>query len=235
MKILVLDQDNSVINSLENFLEMNPKLVNSFSFVRDIKEASKHIHTFHPNILFIDISEDESNLEVLNYINSHDIKIVWMSNNALHAIKAINISAFDFLMKPVCLEDFQRIILKAKTVQTVKHRMDLDEHNVMVVQTKNGHVTVELEKVMKIKASGSYSSIHISNNKQFLVCKVLGFYENRLPKNDFFRIHHSCIINKNFIESYKVDRSCILYLKDGNQEMVSQRRKSEFLRFIQAQ
>lgn len=235
MKLLIFDQSISVENSIHQLLVDGKELVSSVSIVRSIMEASRHIHTFQPDLVFIDISVDESNLELLKYINYRGVKIVLISNNGTHAIKAIRIAAFDFLLKPIEREDFRSVIIKAKTPVSCKNEVDMEDNTILMVQTKKGKVPIVLEQVIKIKASGSYSSIHCVNNKQYLVCKVIGYYESKLPKSDFFRIHHSCVINRKFIESFEVNRSCIIHLIESNKELVSQRKKGEFLKFIQSQ
>jgi two-component system, LytTR family, response regulator len=63
-----------------------------------------------------------------------------------------------------------------------------------------------------------------------LVCRTLGYFEERFVAANFIRIHRSEMINKNFIAKYS--RDGMLWLTDGSRLIVSRRRKQEFFNAI---
>ena len=72
----------------------------------------------------------------------------------------------------------------------------------------------------------------MKNKNKILVSKTLKEIENNLINQNFFRIHHSYLINLNFLEKYYRGKSAYVIMEDGEQIPVSRNRKSDFLENI---
>lgn len=92
-----------------------------------------------------------------------------------------------------------------------------------------------LEDILYIKGSGCYCHIYlISKQKEVLVTKTMKAIEFDLPKMEFFRCHHSYIINRNYIETIQVRKKNIILTKDIKIP-ISRRKYSSFRRFLISQ
>jgi two-component system LytT family response regulator len=80
-----------------------------------------------------------------------------------------------------------------------------------------------------LEASDNYTNIYLSTNQKYLVCRTLKDFEDILPPETFLRIHHSNIINKNFVEKYIRGDGGQVVMRHGNILDVSKRKKSHFL------
>ena len=91
---------------------------------------------------------------------------------------------------------------------------------------------MNLEDIVYLEASNNYTNIYLSTRQKFLVSRTLKDFEELLPTETFLRIHHSNIINKNFVEKYIRGEGGQVVMRNGVVLDVSKRKKSEFLQAI---
>ncbi len=85
------------------------------------------------------------------------------------------------------------------------------------------YIKVSLEEIERIEAAGSYSTIYLTNDRKQVVSLNLAAIQRLLPDDDFIRIHRSCIINLEHVESVSGNR-----LKIGNSSQVIGREFREY-------
>ena len=103
----------------------------------------------------------------------------------------------------------------------------------IALPASDGLVFVNIKDIVRLQSDGSYTVFHTStSDKNILVTKSLGEYEEILEENGFFRTHHSHIININRIQKYVRGRGGYVVMDDGSSVDVSARRKDEFLKRI---
>jgi two-component system LytT family response regulator len=83
---------------------------------------------------------------------------------------------------------------------------------------------------MHLEAAGSYTWFYIKDSKKELVAKNLKDFEDILPPTVFCRIHHSHIVNINFVKKYFKGRGGYVEMEDGTTVEVSARKKEDFLK-----
>ena len=88
---------------------------------------------------------------------------------------------------------------------------------------------IEVKNIMYLEADGKYTSFYLRDNNIKVVSKNIGFYEDKLPKDFFFRIHHKFIVNFNMVASVRTTEGnyCIL---DNSKSLSISKRKLEPLR-----
>ncbi len=113
----------------------------------------------------------------------------------------------------------------------IKNKTGIDEKPFRVgLSTADGIVFFPANTIMRCKALNNYTRFYFADNRPMLVCHTLGYFEARLIKADFIRIHRSEMVNKNFISKYSYDGK--LWLTDGSFLVVSRRRKRGVLNAI---
>ena len=88
---------------------------------------------------------------------------------------------------------------------------------------------IDLENIIRLEAGGSYTNIFTIDKKKITSSKNIKEYEDILPKNKFFRVHNSHIININKLSKYEKGRGGFVILIDGIKIEVASRRKNDFL------
>jgi two-component system LytT family response regulator len=208
--------------------------------------------SFHkPKIVFLDIEMPRmSGFDMLNEIDEKDFHIIFTTAYDQYAIKAIRFAAFDYLLKPVDIEELKTAIIKfeeeenaqvKKTAAATAKQVELLQQNMqqpkkqlhkLAIPTLDGLFFYDINDVVQLEANSNYTNIYFSNKTKVIASKTLKEFEEILPEDIFFRAHHSHIINLNYIKRYIKGDGGQIELQNGNYVDVSRRKKDEFLKII---
>jgi two-component system, LytTR family, response regulator len=97
------------------------------------------------------------------------------------------------------------------------------------VRTCKGLLIICCDQILYCQGDGRYTRIFMNNGESHLITRVLKDYETILPKDVFFRIHKSCIVNLSFVKSYNINNHHQLELNDHTILTVAKRRCKCFL------
>lgn len=198
----------------------------------------KAIHELDPQLLFLDIQMPKlTGFELIELLDSKP-QIIFSTAFDQFAIKAFELNAVDYLLKPYSFERFREAVEKAKKriesksdpnqidAGFKKLREHLDEAegivNRVVVKTRNQIVVVPAHQILYLEAQDDYVMIYV-NGAHYLKQKTLSYYENHLNSKDFLRVHRSYIVRVDQIskiEPYEKTTFTII-LKSGERVPVS--------------
>lgn len=195
----------------------------------------KAINELKPDLLFLDIQMPKlTGFEILELIE-HKPVIVFTTAYDQFALKAFEMNATDYLLKPFSSERFDTAIQKAiqkinsktseqpqiqKLVETVDEKTELIDR--VVVKTGSKIKVIPAEKIIYIEAQDDYIMLYSEEGKH-LKEKTMKYFETHLDANQFIRIHRSYIVNVNYIiqlEHFTKD-SYVVVLKNGTKLKVS--------------
>ncbi len=192
---------HSMLSDLDETIEVIEKCNDLPSGVRAIKKN-------HPDIVFLDLELPVySGLQLLEFFNEEEIdfKIIFTTASNQHAIQAFEMSAVDYILKPIREEKLQASIQKFKNQQTLsgfrnlsvlKQNLQSGEKKKIILPVLNGYEFIELSHILYLKAEGSYTILFLQNNQQITASKNLRYFEDLLENVDHFvRIHRSYIAN----------------------------------------
>jgi len=196
-------------------------------------EAVKVVTEMKPDLLFLDIQMPKLNgFEVLELVEHHPA-VVFVTAHDHFALKAFEVHAIDYLLKPFSKDRFEEALSRARTQASKKYERSLMEvldeartkekpiARVLVREGSKVHI-IPVEKIDFVEAQDDYISIQ-SDGKKHLKHQRLSDLEATLDPARFLRIHRSFIVNVDRlarIEPYSKD-SHIVVLKDGTQLPVS--------------
>jgi len=193
-----------------------------------VEETKILIEELNPDLIFLDIQmPGKSGFDLLEELQI-DSKVIFVTAYDEYAIRAFEVNARDYLLKPVNRERLAQAIERLKTDQeiedTVQIKLDLIDNIFLMVN--NHHQFVKIGSIIKITSAGNYTEIYTSLKLKGLVLKSLKDWEVRLPHNYFVRIHRNAIINLEYVDhveewfnySYKV------FLKEIDEPLVMSRR-----------
>ena len=208
------------------------------------KEGIAAIEMHHPQIIFLDIEMPVMNgFEMLNNISDKNFHIIFTTAYDQYAIKAIKYAAFDYLLKPIDIEELKTAVLKLDTKETLQtgKQIELLQQNMqqpkknlhkLAIPTLEGLFFYDINDVVHLEANSNYTHIHFLNKTKILASKTLKEFEELLPGDIFFRPHHSHLINLNYIKRYIKGDGGQIELQNGTYVDVSRRKKDEFLKVI---
>ncbi len=190
--------------------------------------AKALIEKTDPDLIFLDIQmPDQSGFELLKNIRT-DAGIIFVTAYDDYAIRAFEVNAQDYLLKPVNKERLA-LAIEHLTMDEIPSGGDFRKFEYtdnMFIQMDNSYHLIKVSSLVKVTAAGNYTEIFASGGISGLVSKTMYEWEARLPENKFSRIHRNAIVNLDHVErleewfnySYKV------FLKGVDEPLVMSRR-----------
>ena len=238
-----------VDDELKGRIALKQKLQDYCPTVEILGEASDGaegivlIEKLRPQILFLDIEMPRMDgFEMLRQIEHKDFHIIFTTAYDQYAIKAIKYAAFDYLLKPVDIEELKAAVDKAhqRTTQLTSKKLETLEHNLQSLQTLNklaiptleGYLFFDISHIIHLEAQSNYTAIYFTDYPKLIASRTLKDFEDLLPPEIFFRPHHSHIINLNYIKRYIKGDGGQIEMQNGNFVTVARRKKDEFLKTI---
>jgi two-component system LytT family response regulator len=241
---LIVDDELSSVQNLQQKLETFCTDVQVVATAQKPEEALLLIQHHKPDVVFLDIEMPKMNgFRMLDELKNYDFEIIFTTAYNHYAIDAIRISAFDYLMKPIAIADLQNAVqrLMAAKQNNTKEKIDILKHSLqdkksqedkIAIPTAEGIEFIPIKNILHIESSSNYSRIYLNNSKVITVTKLLKDFEDMLLPYRFYRIHHSHLINLQYIQKYlKADGGQVM-MQDGTVIDVARRKKEEFLKII---
>jgi two-component system LytT family response regulator len=207
----------------------------------NVKEGYEMILKTEPDLVLLDIEmPGGTGFDLLAKFEDINFNVIFVTAFDKYAIKAIKFSAMDYLLKPVDEEDLikaigrvEESVGKKNTTAAVSNLLSNTkrpaDNQKIGLTTSDGLDFVEIKNIMHCEADGKYTFVFMHDGKKLLVSKNLKEFEDLLSDYNFFRIHHSHLVNLDYIRKYQAGRGGYVVMNDGSTITVSQRKKEEFL------
>ncbi|MGD8305955.1 MAG: LytTR family DNA-binding domain-containing protein [Ignavibacteria bacterium] len=213
IKAIIVDDEELAREDLKVLLE-NFNEIDIIGEAESVEEARPLINNLNPDLIFLDIQmPGESGFDLLAKIET-DAKIIFVTAYDEYAIRAFEVNAIDYLLKPVNTERLALAIehLKSDEEGRKSGQTKLNLEDSIFIMVNNHYQFVKISAIIKITSAGNYSEIYTTSKLKGLVLKSLKDWEARLPENYFVRIHRTAIINLEYVDhveewfnySYKV-------------------------------
>jgi two-component system LytT family response regulator len=207
---LIIDDEPPARAVVRSFLSKHPTIQIAGECSNGF-EALKAIQELNPDLLFLDVQMPKvSGLELLEVLDNLPI-VVFSTAYDQYALKAFEMSAVDYLLKPYSQDRFNQAIQKVieqlnkgeKTNASELLKTHSEEtRNLLdrvVVKTSNKMHVIPVNKIRYIEASEDYVMINAESSRH-LKAQTMRYYETHLEPSQFVRIHRSYIVNVNFVE-----------------------------------
>lgn len=244
---IVIDDEKRALDTFQKIAEryFSDKL-KVVALASSVREGYLAIEECSPNIVFLDIEmPGENGFKLFNYFTEVKFGVVFLTAYKNYAIDAIRYSAFDYLLKPLDVDDLARVInrfeKKQNTVQQTERVKNLlqnldsgaEASMRVALPTFTGFRLVQIDNIIFCQASENYTLIHTLDRETILVSRTLKVMEDILPETHFFRIHKSFIINLSHVKEYiRNNGQHQVQLENGVTLEVATRRQEEFIRML---
>ena len=244
IKAILIDDELNSLQNLQQKLQGFCPDVSIVAVTQKPEEGILLIRQHQPDVVFLDIEMPKmSGFRMLEELGEYDFDIIFTTAYNHYSIDAIRISAFDYLVKPIGIEDLQQAVerLSKSLNRQTKEKIDIlkkslsdnrSQEDKIAISTSEGIDFIPIKNIIHIESKSNYSKIFLIDNKSIMVTKILKDFEEMLLPYNFYRVHNSHLINLNYIQKYIRSQGGHVQLQDGTLIDISRRKKEEFLKMI---
>jgi two-component system LytT family response regulator len=194
----------------------------------NLSEAVELITNEKPKIVFLDVQlSNENGFDLLEKIKPN-FKLIFVTAFDDYAIRAFEVNALDYLLKPVNPERLEKAIsrLKEEKQDEKPELRPLEFEDRIFLELGERSIFLKVSEISHINAAGDYSEIFTVGKRKLLIEKPLREWEDRLPAKHFLRIHRQTIINLEEIDTIETwfNRTFQVRLKTFAQPLAVSRR-----------
>lgn len=201
--VLVVDNERLARSELKELLEEGHG--HEFQVVGEaatVQEAATLAQLHDPDVVFLDIHlAGESGFDLLPLLD-RTITVVFVTAFDRYAIRAFEVNALDYLLKPVAPQRLATTLARlrgpAAAESTAAQVLTYEDR--LFLRLDERMVFLRLREIAAIRAAGDNSVLHLADGKQARARKSLREWGDRLPEREFVRIHRSTIVNLEFVE-----------------------------------
>ena len=228
MKVIIIDDEPLARTVIREYLEPHDT-IEILAECNDGFEGIKAIQELQPDLVFLDIQMPRINgFEMLELIENPP-QVIFITAYEEYALKAFEIHAIDYLLKPFNKQRFDKALQKAMQQNAVAEKesflqsMTLPAQTNRIVVKDGGKIRIiPLAQVFFIEAADDYVKI-VTKENAFLKKQTMAYFEENLPPGQFARVHRSFLVNTQMvtrIDPYEKDGHLVL-LTNGNKIPVS--------------
>jgi len=238
---ILVDDEKSNSDILAEILRQYCPSVTVLDTCTNIDDAARLITAHNPQLIFLDVQmPNGSGFDLLDRLSTKPLEVIFVTAYDSFLLKAIRYSALDYVLKPVNISEITAAVKRAEerlANKSVNRQLEVLLANILqpahtqriALPSKEGYIFVPITDIMRLEASGAYTTIHTSDGHSYLISKNIREYEELLPASIFCRVHHAHIVNLNFIKIYHKGRGGYIEMTNGTGIEVSVRKKEEFL------
>jgi two-component system LytT family response regulator len=239
MRAILIDDEPDARLVLRELLARASSEIDIIGEYEDLESGVEAIKNTRPDVVFLDIQmPNYAGYEIVNFIDKIKFEIIFVTAHDEFALKAFELSAIDYLLKPVKIsrlsESIERLNNRIQTKQTVEDYkslcLSLTEHKIKTITIiqKNERVPINLDQIVVIQAQEAYSVVHTRTGDKYISSKHLKHFERLLEsESNFCRTHKSWLINLNCVERYSKSELHIS-LSGGLVAKLSRYKKEQF-------
>jgi two-component system, LytTR family, response regulator len=213
-KAIIIDDEEMARTLLQGMVAEYCDNIETVELCKDLPTGVKAIRKHKPDIVFLDIEmPGHSGLELLDFFDESEVNfsIIFVTAYNRYAIQAFKLSAVDYLLKPIEVDDLKNAIAlfeknnirNKMTYTALKGNLNSVGAKKIALNTLNSTVFIETSDILYFQADGSYTKVFLKDNKSLTISKGLKNFENILSDNsEFFRCHKSYIVNINHVSEY---------------------------------
>jgi two-component system, LytTR family, response regulator len=200
VRVLIVDDERLARERMRGMLAQQPS-VTSIAEAANVTSAADAIRANCPDVVFLDIEMPGGNGFELLERASGDFAIVFVTAFDEYAVRAFEVNALDYLVKPVdparLSRTLERIASRAPVPRRDLRPLSADDR-LFLPRERSGRF-VSLTSVVAITAAGSYSEVRTSDGRTDLVHRTMEEWEAVLPGAIFRRVHRSAIVNLDLV------------------------------------
>lgn len=238
---IIIDDELRARTLLQGMLQTYVPEVNVVALCEDVPSGVKAINKLKPNLVFLDIEMPRfSGLELFDFFREDEIsfEVIFVTGYSEYTLNALKLSAVDYLLKPLDVNELEQAVKRYKLrTDKTKRSLELLSQNLsgnaigkIAVPTEDSIKLIEVDNIVYLKASSSYTEIHFRDRSKLIVSRTLkNFEEVLVGQYNFFRSHKSYLVNINLVRSFVKSDGGYLEMIDQSPVSISPDKTDEFM------
>lgn len=240
--VIIDDERHSVETlawKLENYC---PEVIVTSTFT-DPTEGLEYLAATPPQLLFLDIEMPQLNgFELLKQLNPVPFEVIFTTAYDEFGVRAIKVSALDYLLKPIQVDELKEAVEKhkQKTMKLTDSQLKVLFSNIQEEQqgrsgkialaTKESIEFVFPEEIIACSSDSNYTMVYLNSGRKKLISRTLKDIEELLSDYQFFRVHHSHLVNLTHVKEFMRHDGGYLVMSNQMTLPVSRSRREELLK-----
>lgn len=247
MKTVIIDDEAKARRLLKVLVEENCKNVTEIHEASNLLEGIRVIKEIDPAIVFLDIEmPGHTGLEILDFINKDEFQfeIIFTTAYSEYAINAIQLSALDYLLKPVRASKLKEAVDKVsqflgrskvnQKIEELKNVFESQSFKKIGLPVKDGVEFVAFDDIIMMEADGMYTKISTKTKGEMLISKPLKYFVDILKNiTVFYKPHRSYLINLQHIQKYVKSDGGYIVMENNKAVSISKDKTEEFMAVMQ--
>ncbi|MCX6224961.1 MAG: LytTR family DNA-binding domain-containing protein [Bacteroidia bacterium] len=200
---LVVDDEPNAIRILQEYL----KEFNNLVLAGTAGNAFDALHILQTNkidLLFLDIQMPQiTGLQLLKTLADPSAVIITTAHRD-YAVDAFDFQVLDFLLKPISFERFSRSVNRYFEFRREKDpyvQADEPDQPVLMIRSNRKDIRIPVHEILYLQAMGDYVILFLESGEKHMTIETITGISERLPVNEFARIHRSFIVNRRHIRA----------------------------------
>lgn len=240
IRVLIIDDERPARRKTQRFLESEPD-IEIVGEACDGREAIAAIQRERPDLIFLDVQMP--GLDGFGVLTALDVQpmpqVVFVTAHDQFALRAFEVHALDYLLKPFDLKRFRKVLSRARAQLQRIGANDLDDRmskllkeirageryaERLLIKAEERAFFLQVDQICWIEAAKNYVNIHVSD-KAYLLRGTIDGLHKKLDPNRFIRVNRSQIVNIDGIKELQpwFHGEYRIILKDGTEMMWSRR------------
>ncbi len=248
MKAVIIDDEQKARRLLRILIEENCPQITEIEDAEDLPQGVSLINQFKPDIVFLDIEmPGYSGIQLLEFFTPEQItfEIIFTTAYSEYAIKAFELNAIDYLLKPLRDEQIENAVKKAiaqigkskvsERLEELKNTFNATTIRKIGLPVSNGVIFIEFDNIIMMEADRMYTKVSTIADGELLVSKPMKFFTDILESaTEFYRPHRSFLINLKHIKQYVNQDGGYIIMNNKKTVGISREKKDEFFEVIQS-
>jgi two-component system LytT family response regulator len=249
LRTLIVDDEEPARENLRLLLGEHCPEIEVIGLGDSVKSAQKLIKELKPEVVFLDIRmpSGTEGFDLLDSLPEKNFQIVFVSAFKDYAIRAFQVNAIHYILKPVDIDDLKAAVKKLVTnhesfrtnkenlhsyirsLENLTKSMNPDSPlQRITINHAKGFKIVDPADIVYLEGEGNYTKIFFADGSQYVDTRSIGIYENILDPKKFFRIHKSHIVNVLCVNEFLNTEGSFVVMNNGVKLAVSRLRLGGF-------
>ena len=242
LRAILIDDESISRSTLRTYLERYCPDVEIVAEGDGVEAGLSAIRKHQPDLIFLDVEMPYGNaFDLLEQVENITFETIFVTAYSQYALKALNLSAAYYLLKPVDVDELVEAVGKVKENmqknQQAFHTRILVENlktiqqqaRKVVLPVMEGFEVVKVKEIMRCQANGNFTDIYLQEGKKKMICRPLKHFEEILTEAGFMRIHRAHLINLEYVMGYIRGKAGQVRMEDGTELQVSASYKKELM------
>ncbi len=243
LRAVIVDDERLARHELGAMLDAHEAAIEVVGSAGSIDQAIQLIARLKPDVIFLDIQlSPGTGFDLLDRLDlDHPARIVFVTAFDAYALRAFEVNALDYLLKPINPDRLAQAIAKLTawpsgfsphTTLPPARTLTLDDR--LFVEAHGRSRFLRVSDVVSIVADGDYSQVAAADGQRWLVPRSLREWEARLPAQQFARVHRSVIVNLDCVEQVETvfGRGQVVHLRGQATPVPMSRRRGARLKAL---